>query len=65
MSAAGVTASTASVHEANPGANPRAALHSILVLPIPFVAARRLIVKNHYLHSMPGGTKLVFGGPSV
>ncbi|MFC1917228.1 DNA methyltransferase [Chloroflexota bacterium] len=29
--------------------------------PIPFVAARRILVKHHYLHSLPGGTKLTFG----
>jgi len=29
--------------------------------PIPFVAARQIVVRHHYLHSLPGGTKLAFG----
>jgi hypothetical protein len=33
----------------------------VLVRPIPFSAARTLIERSHYLHSMPGGTKLTFG----
>ena len=59
--AAGVTASTASTREAGPGATPRAALQSIRVQPIPFMAAKRLLVRHHYLHSLPGGTMLAFG----
>jgi hypothetical protein len=31
------------------------------VQPIPFVIARQLIKRNHYLHSLPGGTMLCFG----
>jgi len=60
-SAAGVRVSTASFLEAGAGPSPSAALQSIFVQPIPFVAARKLIEKHHYLHSMPGGTKLAFG----
>ncbi|MFC1968146.1 DNA methyltransferase [Chloroflexota bacterium] len=29
--------------------------------PIPFVAARQIVIRHHYLHSLPGGTKLAFG----
>jgi len=29
--------------------------------PIPFIAAKQIVVKHHYLHSLPGGTKLAFG----
>jgi len=59
--AVSVRVSTIPVQGAGAGPSPSTALHSIRVQPIPFIAARRLIVKNHYLHSMPGGTKLVFG----
>jgi hypothetical protein len=61
LCAAGVTASTASSHEAGPGSTPRAVLQSIRVQPIPFTVARRIMEKHHYLHSLPGGTKLSFG----
>jgi hypothetical protein len=37
------------------------ALQSLIVRPIPFVLARRLLEREHYLHSFPGGTKLAFG----
>ncbi len=59
--AAGVMASTAPIQGAGRGSNPTAALQSIIVKPIPFLTARKLIEKYHYLHSMPGGTKLIFG----
>ncbi len=59
--AVGVMSSIASIHEAGAGSSPSTALQSIRVQPIPFVAAKKLIEKYHYLHSMPGGTKLAFG----
>jgi hypothetical protein len=37
------------------------ALQSLIVRPIPFVLARRLLEREHYLHSSPGGTKLAIG----
>lgn len=61
MSAASVKVSTVSNHEAGAGSSPSAALQSIHVQPIPFVAARQVVEKHHYLHSMPGATKLAFG----
>jgi hypothetical protein len=61
MSAVGVAASTASYQEAGPGSTPRTALQSIIVRPIPSVAAKKIIVKNHYLHSFLGCTQLCFG----
>jgi hypothetical protein len=61
MSAASVMVSTASIHEERRGSNPTAALQPMLVKPVPFVVAKRLIEKNHYLHTFPGGTKLAFG----
>ena len=60
-SAAGVTESMAPVQGAGPGPSPRAALHALQVSPIPAAVARRLVERNHYLHSMPGGTRLAFG----
>jgi len=59
--AAGVTEGTAPFQGAGPGSTPRAALHSLLARPIPFLAARTLLVRHHYLHSLPGGTRLAFG----
>ncbi len=53
--------SIASIHEAGAGSSPSTALHEMRVQPIPFIAAKRLIEKHHYLHSIPGGTKLTFG----
>jgi hypothetical protein len=59
--AAGVTDSTASVQGAGAGSTPSAALHSIQVQPIPVTVAKKLLVRKHYLRSMPGGTQLAFG----
>lgn len=61
MSVVSVRVSTASNLEARAGSSPSTALQSILVQPIPFIAAKKLIEKHHYLHSIPGGTKLTFG----
>ena len=59
--AVSVEASTVSILEAGPGASPRAALHGLRVVPIPFRVAKPVLVREHYLHSMPGGTRLAFG----
>jgi len=61
MSAGSVTVSTTSIHEGGAGSIPSPALQSIRVRPIPFVAAKKILVRHHYLHSLPGGTKLAFG----
>jgi hypothetical protein len=61
ISAADVTGSIASNREERAGSNPSAALHSLRVLPIPTILAKQILVRNHYLHSYPGGTKLCFG----
>ncbi len=61
MSAVSVMVSTTSIHEGRAGSIPSPALQSIRVQPIPFIAARQILVKHHYLHSLPGGTKLAFG----
>ena len=60
-SAVSVKVSTAPSHGAGAGSSPSTALHAIRVNPIPFVAAKKILVKHHYLHSLPGGTKLAFG----
>jgi hypothetical protein len=31
------------------------------VRPIPTITAKEILVRYHYLHSLPGGTKLAFG----
>jgi hypothetical protein len=61
MSAASVTVSTSRYHREGCGSNPTAALHLIMVKPISPVIAKRIIERHHYLHSLPGGTKLTFG----
>src|SRR5918996_5268574 len=48
-------------HRAGGGATPTSALQQLLVKPVPFVVARKLLEREHYLHSFPGGTKLAFG----
>jgi hypothetical protein len=60
-SAVGVKVSTIFHPRIGAGPIPSTALHQIYVRPIPFLAAKKIIVVNHYLHSLPGGTKLVFG----
>jgi hypothetical protein len=59
--AADVMVSTTSIQEERRGSNPTAALQHMTVKPVPFVIAKRLIERNHYLHTFPGGTKLAFG----
>lgn len=59
--AVSVKVSTVHAQRTGAGSSPSTALHEILVQPIPFTAARKLVERYHYLHSMPGGTKLAFG----
>ena len=61
MSAAGVTVSTAPNHGARAGSIPSAALHALRVRPVSLTVAKAVVVRNHYLHSLPGGTRLSFG----
>ena len=61
MSAAGVKASTAPAQGAGPGSTPRAALQDLVVMPISHKVAKALLERSHYLHSLPGGTRLAFG----
>ena len=50
-----------SIREEGTNVNVIPTLWSLRIKPIPFVLARSLINRNHYLHSFPGGTKLSFG----
>lgn len=59
--AAGVVDSTASTQEDGPGSTPRAALQSIHIAPIPIAVAKKILVRHHYLPSLPGGTRMAFG----
>jgi hypothetical protein len=61
MSVGSVMVSTVSNQEIGSGPNPTPALHSITICPIPFIVAKKLIERHHYLHSLPGGTMLCFG----
>ena len=61
MGVVSVEASTASVPEVGPGASPRAALQKLRVRPISTIIAAAILGVHHYLHSMPGGTHLLFG----
>ena len=61
MSAGSVAAARPESIQAGGGAIPTPALQSIQVRPVSFKIAKEIIVRNHYLHTMPGGTKLAFG----
>ena len=61
MSAGGVAAARPESIQAGGGAIPTPALQSIQVRPVSVKIAKGIIVRNHYLHTMPGGTKLAFG----
>jgi hypothetical protein len=61
MSAGSVMDSTTSDQEVRAGSIPSPALQSIMIRPIPPVAAKKIIARHHYLHSLPGCTKLCFG----
>lgn len=61
MSAGGVKAARSATQRAGGGANPTPAPQDLRVLPVPLKFAKKVIVKNHYHHSLPGGTQLAFG----
>lgn len=60
-SVGGVAVARSANQQAGGGANPTSTLHKMEIKPIPTFWARTLIVKEHYLHSLPGGTHLAFG----
>jgi hypothetical protein len=41
--------------------NPKGVIHSLQIILLSHPEAKNLLVQNHYLHSFPGGTKLIFG----
>ena len=59
--AVSVGASTTFAQKEWPGSTPRTALHLLRVCPLPISIAKELMVREHYLHSLPGGTCLAFG----
>ena len=61
MSAGSVAVARPESIRAGGGATPTPALQSLAVRPISHGAAKGLLVRNHYLHTMPGGTRLAFG----
>ena len=61
MSAGGVAAARPESIQAGGGAIPTPALQSIQVRPVSVRIAKEILVGNHYLHSMPGGTQMTFG----
>ena len=61
MGAGSVMAAPLADQRAGGGSTPIPALQSLWVKPIPFLVAKELLVREHYLHSFPGGTQLTFG----
>ena len=47
--------------QADGGSRPTSPLQSLLVRPITIKVAKALLVREHYLRSLPGGTQLAFG----
>lgn len=61
MCAGSAAAARSAIQRAGDGAIPIPALQSLRVEALPKLMAREMIVRNHYLHSVPGGTQLAFG----
>lgn len=59
--AGGVVAARPASQQAGGRAGPTSVPQSLRVAPVHAQWAKRLIVRHHYLHSMPGGTKLTLG----
>ena len=59
--ASGVAEARPEDQRAGGGATPTLALQSLMVSPIPPAMAKELLVREHYLHSFPGGTHLALG----
>lgn len=60
-SAGGVEIARPANQRGRSGVIPTPALHTIRNAPIPIAVAKKILVRNHYLHSLPGGTRLAFG----
>ena len=50
-----------STQQRDGGSRPTSPLRSLFVRPIQIKFAKELLVREHYLHSLPGGTRLAFG----
>jgi len=63
MSAGGAAAARLPNLGGGSGSIPTPALQvkSLRVAPIPFIVAKGIFLRHHYLHSMPGGTRLTIG----
>ena len=61
MSAGGVTAARPAIQQVRGGAIPTPALQYLKVRPVPVKVVKALLVREHYLHSMPGGSQMVLG----
>ena len=59
--AGGVAAARSEAHRTGGGATPTPALQQLVVKPVPILLAKKLVEGHHYLHSLPGGTRLAFG----
>ena len=59
--AGSVEAARSEHHQIRGGAIPTSALHAIQVQPIKPDVAKKILTKNHYLRSMPGGTQISLG----
>ena len=60
-SAGSVAGARPASQRARGGASPTPALQSIRIRPVPVRVAKVLLVREHYLHSFPGGTQLAIG----
>ena len=61
ISAGGVAAARSENHRGGGGASPTPALQDIRVTAIPHRISKALLEREHYLHSLPGGTIFSFG----
>ena len=60
-SAGGVAEARPEIPRAGGGSTPTSALPQLKVRPVPFRIAKAVLVRHHYLKSMPGGTQLALG----
>lgn len=61
MGILGVTVNTTSTHGAGAGPIASGTVQELEVKPVPLAAARALLKRRHYLHSMPGATQIALG----
>ena len=61
MCAGSVMVSTAPLQGDGRGSIPTSALYNLRIIPISREDAKKVIVRHHYSHTLPGGTKMCFG----